>query len=50
MSLTVVCLPSTYLTTLMQDHYVCTGNMFLECVVDGVRQKHGLIRYLANSS
>ncbi len=35
MSLTLVCLPSTYLTTLMQDHYVCTGNMFLECVVDG---------------
>ena len=27
-----------------------TSSRFLECVADGVRQKHGLIRYLANSS
>ncbi len=50
MSLTLFGLPSTYLTTLMQGHYVCTGSMFLECAAYGVRHKHGLIRYLANSS
>ena len=27
-----------------------TRMLVLECVADGVRQKHGLIRYLANSS
>ena len=36
MSLTLFGLPSTYLTTLMQGHYVCIGSMFLECAADGV--------------
>ena len=35
MSLTLVCLPSTYLTTPMQDHSGCTGSIFLKCATDG---------------
>ena len=40
MSLTLVCLPSTYFTTPMRDHWGCTRILFLECAADGVFESH----------